>query len=68
MSDYLEKGYDEVLEEVKSRLYNYNPEMVRRVWIPKSGKSEKRPLGIPTIIDRIIQECVEKGFESERMK
>lgn len=68
MSDYLEKGYDEVLEEVKSRLYNYNPEMVRRVWVPKPGKSEKRPLGIPIIIDRIIQECVEKGFEFERMK
>lgn len=63
MSDYLEKGYDEVLEEVKSRLYNYNPEMVRRVWIPKPGKSEKRPLGIPTIIDRIIQECVRNIIE-----
>ena len=25
---------------------------VKRVWIPKSGKSEKRPLGIPTIQDR----------------
>lgn len=63
MSDYLEKGCDEVLEEVKSRLYNYNPEMVRRVWIPKPGKSEKRPLGIPTIIDRIIQECVRNIIE-----
>lgn len=28
MRDYLEKGYDEVLQEVRSRLYNYKPEMV----------------------------------------
>ena len=41
MSDYLEKGYDEVLEEVKSRLYNYNPEMVRRVWIPNLVNPKK---------------------------
>lgn len=63
MSDYLERGYDEVLQEVRSKLYNYNPEMVRRVWIPKPGKSEKRPLGIPTIIDRIVQECVRNVLE-----
>ena len=63
MSDYLERGYDEVLQEVRSKLYNYNPEMVRRVWIPRPGKSEKRPLGIPTIIDRIVQECVRNVLE-----
>ena len=27
----------------------YRPESVRRVWIPKPGSSEKRPLGIPTV-------------------
>lgn len=63
MSDYLEKGYDEVIEEVRSKIYNYKPQMVRRVFIPKPGKSEKRPLGIPTIIDRIIQECVRNVLE-----
>lgn len=63
IDDYLKKGYDEVIEIVKTKLYNYNPNMVRRVWIPKPGKSEKRPLGIPTIIDRIIQECVRNVIE-----
>ncbi len=63
LDDYLEKGYDEVIEIVRTKLYNYNPNMVRRVWIPKPGKSEKRPLGIPTIIDRIIQECVRNIIE-----
>ncbi|MDT9340958.1 reverse transcriptase N-terminal domain-containing protein, partial [Trichodesmium erythraeum 21-75] len=27
----------------------------RRVWIPKPGKDEKRPLGIPTMYDRALQ-------------
>lgn len=63
IDDYLKKGYDEVIEIVRARLYDYNPNMVRRVWIPKPGKSEKRPLGIPTIIDRIIQECVRNIIE-----
>jgi retron-type reverse transcriptase len=31
---------------------------VKRVWIPKPGKSEKRPLGIPTIRDRAMQSLV----------
>lgn len=63
IDDYLNKGFDEVIEIVRAKLYNYNPGMVRRVWIPKPGKSEKRPLGIPTIIDRIIQECVRNIIE-----
>lgn len=63
IDDYLKKRFDEVIEIVRARLYDYNPNMVRRVWIPKPGKSEKRPLGIPTIIDRIIQECVRNIIE-----
>ncbi len=63
IDDYLKKGYEEVIEIVRTKLYNYSPNMVRRVWIPKPGKSEKRPLGIPTIIDRIIQECVRNVIE-----
>lgn len=33
----------------------YRPPAVRRVWIPKPGKAAKRPLAVPTVIDRALQ-------------
>ncbi len=37
----------------------------RRVWIPKPGKEEKRPLGIPTMYDRAMQGLAKMGLEPE---
>ena len=37
----------------------------RRVWIPKPGKNEKRPLGIPTMKDRGLQKLVQLALEPE---
>lgn len=37
----------------------------RRVWIPKPGTEEKRPLGIPTMQDRALQSLVKLGLEPE---
>jgi RNA-directed DNA polymerase len=37
----------------------------RRVWIPKPGTDEKRPLGIPTIHDRAVQNLVKTALEPE---
>lgn len=37
----------------------------RRVWIPKPGREEKRPLGIPTIKDRALQALVKMALEPE---
>jgi group II intron reverse transcriptase/maturase len=53
---YLQKPYEWVVKDIQSAFANYVPKKVRRVWIDKPGKSEKRPLGIPSIRDRIVQE------------
>ncbi|MHC5780033.1 group II intron reverse transcriptase/maturase, partial [Nostoc sp.] len=37
----------------------------RRVWIPKPGKEEKRPLGIPVMYDRALQAVVKAALEPE---
>ena len=37
----------------------------RRVWIPKPGTDEKRPLGIPTMHDRALQALVKMALEPE---
>jgi RNA-directed DNA polymerase len=58
INDILVQRYDEVLTYVKENLDNHKPQKIRRVRIPKADSTEKRPLGIPTIGDRIIQECV----------
>jgi len=44
----------EVVHGLKS-MNTYKASDIRRVWIAKSGSSEKRPLGIPTIYDRCMQ-------------
>jgi group II intron reverse transcriptase/maturase len=59
----LEQDYPDVISRVQTALKDYHPHPVRRVFIPKPGKTEKRPLGIPTIIDRVIQECVKLVIE-----
>ena len=42
------------IEKLKD-LSKYKPSPIKRVWIPKPGKAEKRPLGIPTLFDRAVQ-------------
>jgi len=41
------------------------PQPTRRVWIPKPGKAEQRPLGIPTMLDRAHQCLTKLALEPE---
>ena len=47
----------------------YQPQPARRVWIPKPGTSEQRPLGVPAVRDRVVQAALchvlEPIFERE---
>ena len=56
----------ELAQDLKSG--NYRAQSVKRVWIPK-GKGQRRPLGIPTIRDRVVQTAmrliVEPIFEAD---
>lgn len=56
--DYLQKPFPWVIKDIQKAFRHFEPQKIRRVYIDKPGKAEKRPLGIPTIRDRIVQECM----------
>lgn len=55
LQDHLTTNKDELLESILRGRYRPNP--VRRVEIPKDNRS-KRQLGIPTVVDRVIQQAI----------
>ena len=54
---------EDIIMKVRSSLDNYQPKSVRRVFIPKSGSDKMRPLGIPCIWDRLVQQCILQVLE-----
>ncbi len=60
-----EKRKDENLAQLAERLRSgtYRPQAVRRHWIEKPGSREKRPLGIPTVQDRVVQTALRLVLE-----
>lgn len=58
------KGEEEFLRELQKELKArvYQPKAVKRVWIPK-GDGSRRPLGIPTVKDRVVQMAVKIVIE-----
>jgi RNA-directed DNA polymerase len=63
------REFEDHLEENLTRLSNdlrsgrYRPQAIRRHYIPKPGTQERRPLGIPTVRDRVVQTVLRMALE-----
>jgi RNA-directed DNA polymerase len=59
-----EKRVDKRIKRLSEQLEegSYEPQAVKRVWIPKGG-GQMRPLGVPTILDRVVQTSLRNAIE-----
>jgi RNA-directed DNA polymerase len=57
----LETNLEHLLDQLRGGVYR--PRRIKRVYIPKPGSRERRPLGIPTVRDRIVQTALRNVIE-----
>jgi len=60
-ADRLEANLKKLSDELRTE--TYRPQLIRRHYIPKPGSQEKRPLGIPTVRDRVVQTALRMALE-----
>ena len=58
---HLEANLEKLSQELRER--RYRPSAVRRVWIDKPGSAQQRPLGIPSVRDRVVQTALRNVME-----
>jgi RNA-directed DNA polymerase len=59
--DRLEENLDGLSDALRTG--TYRPQAIRRHYIPKPGSQERRPLGIPTVRDRVVQTALRQVLE-----
>jgi RNA-directed DNA polymerase len=64
VSDF-ERQLPDSIWELSDRIKagEFTPQAIRRVWIPKPGTNDTRPLGIPTVRDRVVQAAIVNVIE-----
>lgn len=65
IADIEAHGVEGFLDVIEAGLADgsYRPQPVRRVWIPKPGKAELRPLGVAAVGDRVVQAALKVVLE-----
>jgi RNA-directed DNA polymerase len=59
--EHLVPNLDKLVEHLRGN--TYAPQPIKRAWIPKEGSKELRPLGVPTVRDRVVQTNLRRVIE-----